>query len=517
MFNPQEHSQPIAFLTFLFIASLLLSAIASAAPSITLSRETGPPTSRILVSGRGFAPNVGVDIFFNTKDEALVVTNGQGEFNKAKIHAPRSARPGEHWVTAIERNDGKGAQQPFLVFTDWPQTGFDLSKSGLNPYENVLDKNTVRDLKVDWSYSVKSSYGFSSVAVVRGVAYATFTGAASYGLNAFNVKTGALLWTYSGAASSPAVEDGIVYVNDSRNLDALDARTGKLLWAYGISDTGTTGAAPTVADGRVFIGAGSGDFYALNATTGALLWKDNLQAGGQVFAGPAVANGVVYICPGYQAENSSVCYALDESSGTPLWTYVVDGFVSGSPVVLNGLVFFDALYTGTYALDATTGALVWNYMEDPFEASPAVASGVVYTAGTSSIGMRALDAYSGALLWSFPTDNGLRCQPAVANGVVYLTSAGGTFYALDAGTGTLLASRSLGADGSSCPTVTNGEVYASGFTGSSAVAQIFAFRPQHALRLNYSSQWQDAIPKRPDLKTLRPDFNLTVSKPGQLR
>jgi hypothetical protein len=118
MFNPQERSQPIAFVACLVVACSLLCGIANAAPSITLSKKSGPPTSKILVSGRGFEPNVGVDIFFNTKDKALVVTNGKGEFHDARIHAPRSARPGEHWVTALERNNDKGAQEPFLVQTD---------------------------------------------------------------------------------------------------------------------------------------------------------------------------------------------------------------------------------------------------------------------------------------------------------------------------------------------------------------------------------------------------------------
>src|SRR5579872_2050050 len=73
MFNARERS--ITFFASLFIACLLLSAMAIATPSITLSKKSGPPTSQILVSGLGFAPNVGVDIFFDTKDEALVVTN----------------------------------------------------------------------------------------------------------------------------------------------------------------------------------------------------------------------------------------------------------------------------------------------------------------------------------------------------------------------------------------------------------------------------------------------------------
>jgi hypothetical protein len=76
-------------------ACWLFPSIAFAAPSITLSKQMGPPTSKILVSGRGFEPNVGVDIYFDTKDEALVVTDGNGEFHKADIHAPGSAHPGK--------------------------------------------------------------------------------------------------------------------------------------------------------------------------------------------------------------------------------------------------------------------------------------------------------------------------------------------------------------------------------------------------------------------------------------
>ena len=78
---------------FLLATCLLFSDIASAAPSISLSKRSGPPTSTIRASGHGFEANVGVDIYFGTKDEALVVTNGKGEFDHAKIYAPRNARP----------------------------------------------------------------------------------------------------------------------------------------------------------------------------------------------------------------------------------------------------------------------------------------------------------------------------------------------------------------------------------------------------------------------------------------
>jgi hypothetical protein len=95
--------------------------VSSAAHSITLSRKFGPPTIRIFVSGSGFKPNADVDICFGTKDEVVVVTNRQGEFERAEIHVPRCACPGDHWITALERNNAQRAQKPFLVQTDWRQ------------------------------------------------------------------------------------------------------------------------------------------------------------------------------------------------------------------------------------------------------------------------------------------------------------------------------------------------------------------------------------------------------------
>lgn len=85
MLTPRERSLALTFLTSPLLACLLLCGIASAAPSITLSKKSGPPTSRILVSGRDFERNVGVDIYFDTKDKVLVVTDGKGEFHDARI------------------------------------------------------------------------------------------------------------------------------------------------------------------------------------------------------------------------------------------------------------------------------------------------------------------------------------------------------------------------------------------------------------------------------------------------
>src|SRR6202521_683144 len=493
MFNPRKRSQSNHFLPYLFIACLLFSEIASAAPSISLSKKSGPPTSKILVSGGGFKPNVGVDIFFDTKDKALVVTNGEGEFRNAGIYAPRRARPGEHWVTALERNNDKGAQEPFVVQTNWSQLGFDADGTRLNAYENVLNPKAAGSLDLNWSYTTGSGV-FSSPAVVNGVVY---FGSGDSNVYALNAHTGARIWNYTTglvAGTSPAVANGVVYIGSwDNNLYALNAHTGAKVWTQSISDVLSS---PAVANGAVYVGSEDGNIYALNARTGAKLWS--YQTGSCCgVSSPAVANGVVYI--GSADRN---IYALNARTGAKLWSYSTGDQVSSSPSVANGGVYIASQDHNVYALNSRTGAKLWSYSTgDPIFSSTAVANGLVYFGVGSSID--ALSAQTCNLLWSYET--GGCCEessPAVANGVVYVGSADGNLYALNARTGARLWNYPTGTTVGSSPAVANGVVYV-----GSDDSNLYAFRRMHG------PAKQEVDSKRPDLKTLHLDFSLKVSPP----
>jgi hypothetical protein len=112
---------------------LLAAGVCFGKPAVSLSRKSGPPTSKLLVSGRGYKPYAEIDIYFDTKDEAKAVASDSGKFSKISIEAPRSALPGKHWVTAVQRPGDKGAQAPFLVNTNWSQFHFTPNHKGLNP------------------------------------------------------------------------------------------------------------------------------------------------------------------------------------------------------------------------------------------------------------------------------------------------------------------------------------------------------------------------------------------------
>src|SRR5439155_1728608 len=72
---------------------------AASSPSIKLSRQVGPPTTRVTVKGVGFGPNEAVDITFDSGLLATATTGSTGKFTQ-KVQVPASALPGAHTITA---------------------------------------------------------------------------------------------------------------------------------------------------------------------------------------------------------------------------------------------------------------------------------------------------------------------------------------------------------------------------------------------------------------------------------
>jgi alcohol dehydrogenase (cytochrome c) len=128
------------------------------------------------------------------------------------------------------------------------------------------------------------------------------------------------------------------------------------------------------------------------------------------------------------------------------------GSLTGTPIVVNGVVYLQDLGDNVYALDLGTGRLKWEYAVSSkiVEGGPngvAVADGVVYGETTSTV--FALSAATGKTIW---VDRSLLnsaqgtfdIQPQAADGRVYLASSigtgpgGGVLLAVDASTGKLV-------------------------------------------------------------------------------
>jgi outer membrane protein assembly factor BamB len=494
MFNPRERSRPITLFVFLCFGCFLLCGVARAAPSINLSEKSGPPTSRILVSGKGFGPYDAIDIYFDTKDEALALADSSGAFSKIPIQVPASALPGQHWVSAVQRGRHTGAQVSFRVNTNWNQFHFTPNHKGLNPYENVLFPSTVPRMDLQWSFPTVGQVELAP-AEAEGVLYV----GAGFHVYALNADTGVLLWKYSGCCfvGGPAVADGEIFVSSAdNNTYALNAKTGTLLWAYHTGNTLPT--TPTVAAGIVYVGSSDKNVYALSAKTGALVWK--YLTSGSVFSTPAVANGAVY----FGSDDDNV-YALNASTGSLLWLYSTGYFVDSPPTVVDGVVYVGSFDHNVYALNASNGALIWQYSTGNVErTSPAVVEGIVYVTSDGGL-VYALNANTGKLVWEYDTgsgDNGFPpSSPSVANGVVYAGFQDSKIYALDATTGGSLWQYVTGGAITSTPAVVNGTVYTGSWDNN-----VYAFGLAAVDEARRGAQ-------HPDLRTLRPSLNLKPS-PG---
>src|SRR5439155_24976848 len=78
-----------------------------------------------------------------------------------------------------------------------------------------------------------------------------------------DITTNGLIWSYplqKHVLSTPAISKGLVFIADcGRSFHCLDADTGKPYWTHEI--TGEAWASPLVADGKVYLGTRSGNFY----------------------------------------------------------------------------------------------------------------------------------------------------------------------------------------------------------------------------------------------------------------
>lgn len=130
---------------------------------------------------------------------------------------------------------------------------------------------------------------------------------------------------------------------------ALDATTGTQEWIATLPGSNYTKLA--TANNHVFVNVGGIGIFALSAHNGKTKWSytanANLTKGGVL----SVANGIVYADGGGGNNGNVAITALNESSGSLIWTSgsIGNGAAPATPVILNGTV-----YAGCYTLCAFT-------------------------------------------------------------------------------------------------------------------------------------------------------------------
>ena len=104
------------------------------------------------------------------------------------------------------------------------------------------------------------------------------------------------LWSYpleKHVMSTPALFNGLAFISDcGRKMHCVEAATGKPVWTHDIK--GDTWASPYVADGKVYLGTRSGNFYVWAATREKTVLAE-MDLKHPISATTTAANGVLYV------------------------------------------------------------------------------------------------------------------------------------------------------------------------------------------------------------------------------
>ena len=210
--------------------------------------------------------------------------------------------------------------------------------------------------------------------------------------------------------AAPVVADNKLFVTDvTATIHAFAADTGAALWSAGITEgklnkAARFGGGVSYDDGKLYATDGVGDVVAMNAADGAILWR--AKPGAPLRGSPTVANGAVYVL----TQDNQV-FSLNQADGKVQW-----------------------VQSGTLETQGVFGV-----------AAPAVSQGTV-VAGFSSGELSAYRYENGRILWqdalsrtsvttSVSSLSDIDAAPVIDGGRVYAVGQGGRMVALELSTG----------------------------------------------------------------------------------
>uniref|UniRef100_UPI0035CBCE75 PQQ-binding-like beta-propeller repeat protein n=1 Tax=uncultured Sphingomonas sp. TaxID=158754 RepID=UPI0035CBCE75 len=217
------------------------------------------------------------------------------------------------------------------------------------------------------------------------------------------------------------------------------------------------GAAPVVADGRLYAIDVDATIHAFSATTGAPVWKtdiaktekaktDKKTRGARFGGGVSFDDGKVFATDGL-----GDVVALEAATGKILWRAKPGAPLRGAPTVANGQIYVLSQDNQLFALSQADGTVVWNQSgsietQGVFGvAAPAVSQGTV-VAGFSSGELNAYRYENGRTLWqdalsrstistSVSSLADVDADPVIDRGIVYAVGQGGRMVAIEIDSG----------------------------------------------------------------------------------
>lgn len=163
--------------------------------------------------------------------------------------------------------------------------------------------------------------------------------------------------------AQPLIVNGVVYTMDSLStISAYDAERGRLLWRTDVEpedeDDGYFGGGIAYDAGRIYVSTGFARVFSLDSETGTVIWQQTVPA--PMRAAPTAANGRVFVIT---IDNQTI--ALSAENGAQLWSHSglqeVTGLIGGaSPAVSGSTVIVPYSSGEVIGLLAENGRILWS-------------------------------------------------------------------------------------------------------------------------------------------------------------
>ncbi len=266
---------------------------------------------------------------------------------------------------------------------------------------------------------------------------------------AIDPATGHIKWRRNlgnAARAAPTIADGRLYIPllDGRVV-ALATGDGTQIWTYQgtAADTSILGLpSPAYADGIVVAGFGSGDLVALRANSGSVVWSDTLAAGEgrtsmidlpSVRAMPVIDNGQVFA-----VSLGGLLVSLDLRSGRRIWERDVGS--GNTPWLAGNWLFILSADSRAAALSRADGTVAWvtqlaRYRNEKNQSGaihwlgPTLISDRLVFAGSTRRAL-AMSPYTGKILGEQPLSAAASVEPVVADRTLYIVTDDGRLMAL---------------------------------------------------------------------------------------
>lgn len=295
-------------------------------------------------------------------------------------------------------------------------------------------------------------------------------------LRAFEAGSGRRLWAKSLAPDNEEEDEGFGggVASDGRrvfattafgNIMAMEAGSGELIWGKRID--GPFRAAPTVANGKVYVTSINNEVFCLSAEDGTVLWKfEGVAESASLLSStsPAVHNGIAVI-----PYTSGEIIAFNVDDGRPLWgdSLVRTGGlsslaslndISGRPAMEGNQVIAISHSGRMIAVNAQSGERLWTKNVSGTQ-TPWIAGPYVFVI-TDDRTMLALTRDEGRVRWSavLPADQ-VWSGPVLAGGRLIAVSSEGLMINVNVQSGEIISQVDLGSEMYISPVVAGNMVY----------------------------------------------------------